>query len=82
MKVRVVGPYQVAHGKKVHAPGEEFDAPDVDAQQWLARGYVAEVSDAEPVKAEEPKAEAKPKAQSRSENKAQPSAQNKAASSD
>jgi hypothetical protein len=48
MKVRVLDPYQVVHGKTVHTPGDEFTANDTDARAWIVRGYVEEVSE-EPV---------------------------------
>lgn len=70
MKVRVTGPYQVAHRDKVYVTGDTFEAPEGDARTWMRRGYVEEVKERK----------AEPKAQQRSENKAQESSLNKAAS--
>ena len=68
MKVRVVGTYQVVHEGKQYLEGDEIDAPDGDAQQWVTAGI------AEPVKSGA-------KAQDSADNKAQDSAANKAATS-
>jgi hypothetical protein len=45
MKVRVIGTYQVVHGKTVHVPGDEFTVNDTDGRAWITRGYVEEVSE-------------------------------------
>lgn len=48
MKVRVLDPWQIAHGKTNHAPGDEFTANDTDARAWIRAGLAEEVAD-EPV---------------------------------
>src|SRR4051812_36190978 len=45
MRVRVLAPWQIAHGKTNHGPGDEFTANDTDARAWIRAGYAEEVAD-------------------------------------
>lgn len=71
MKVRVLGTYQVVHEGDRYVGGDEFDAPDGEAQQWVNNGWAEKVS----------AKKSEPKAQDSADNKAQTSSSNKAASS-
>lgn len=70
VKVKVVGTSQVVHDGKVYTDGDVFDAPGVDVDSWVARGYVERVA----------KEKSEAKAEESSANKAQDVAANKAAS--
>lgn len=44
MKVKVTGPYQVAHEGKVYTEGDTLEVPEPQARQWISAEYVEEVS--------------------------------------
>jgi hypothetical protein len=69
VKVKVTGPYQVVHDDKRYVEGDEFDAPDGDAQRWVTAGYVEQVRERKSEKAQ---------SGDDTDNKAQRSASNKA----
>lgn len=57
MRVKVREGWQVAHEDKVYQGGESFNAPNIDAEAWIAAGYAEKASEAKKADKDEAKAE-------------------------